>query len=860
MAGRAEAATVIQSRVRGSQQRQKVEYESVYNIYRNVEAHEEQEFLAQKEVAAAIESYLKKNAPQAVRAAQSLFRKRKSTILQGASDEGSVNLSTLTLRGVHKHFAERWKKDPNDLLDQALVNNLLAKAYEIVLKEVPCAVVNYQIPKEEDNRLIIVGDTHGQLEDVFWMFYKYGAPTPKNVFIFNGDICDRGPNGVEIWLLLLAYKIACPECIFFNRGNHEDPLMNERSQECGGGFARECRTKYGQDILAQFHHLFDALPLVYIVNKRLMIVHGGLFRTDSVNLPQLARLQHRRPCPEVPRTNEEYAVFDALWSDPRVARGRGVSKRGGDCMAFGPDVSKGFLDRNRLDMIVRSHEVPADGRGFQVWHDSRVVTIFSASNYCGTMNNYGGVMILKPNLEFEVFEHWAPELEELRRLEAETASATQAVATRLEGLKAQEDGFRNRKRKESVDSIGKDVVKKVKELIVERKEDLFWFYETHDHDNTHHVSATIFWQGLRDSLGEFAEQNFQHIQRLVAPETEVSTDGGSSVDYHHFLGRFQVQLKGLVGRREFGRQVVVSVFQAILRADLPLREMFALFDRNCSGTVTFDEFREVLQSFDLGLSRRQLAPFFRALLRSSADKSVNIVEFFSRFDVIYGGHLHDNDEPWIREVLQGLGKLWLHSDNVDQEDNSARDLLEHFEQADVNGNGTLSLGEFVKAVQPWCKALQEQGVSRDYLTPEKLDQVARAVDVSGEGTINYLEWVDAFQAVETRGACGRAGAVSDFGDLGDSILMVLYRHMAAVRRGLQYFDPKATGIVSAGEFKMALTALASALAKPDPPYSDSQVHVLMTQLIEKGYNDDDELNYHDVLDAFAIVDSGPGEL
>mmetsp|Transcript_104588 Transcript_104588/g.239720 ORF Transcript_104588/g.239720 Transcript_104588/m.239720 type:complete len:91 (-) Transcript_104588:165-437(-) len=90
--------------------------------------------------------------------------------------------------------------------------------------------------------------------------------------------------------------------------------------------------------------------------------------------------------------------------------------------------------------------------------------------------------------------------------------------------------------------------------------------------------------------------------------------------------------------------------------------------------------------------------------------------------------------------------------------------------------------------------------------------------------------------------------------------MVLYRHMAAVRRGLQYFDPKATGIVSAAEFKMALTALASALAKPDPPYSDSQVHVLMTQLIEKGYNDDDELNYHDVLDAFAIVDSGPGEL
>ncbi|XP_021239704.1 serine/threonine-protein phosphatase 5-like [Numida meleagris] len=58
--------------------------------------------------------------------------------------------------------------------------------------------------------------------------------------------------------------------------------------------------------------------------------------------------------------------------------GRSVSKRGVSCQ-FGPDVTKSFLERNRLDYIIRSHEVKPEG--YEVAHDGKCVTVFSAPNY-----------------------------------------------------------------------------------------------------------------------------------------------------------------------------------------------------------------------------------------------------------------------------------------------------------------------------------------------------------------------------------------------------------------------------------------------------------------------------------------------
>lgn len=71
-------------------------------------------------------------------------------------------------------------------------------------------------------------------------------------------------------------------------------------------------------------------------------------------------------------------MCELLWSDPQVPMGISPSKRGVG-VQFGPDVTKAFLAKNKLDYIIRSHEVKADG--YEVAHDGKCITVFSAPNY-----------------------------------------------------------------------------------------------------------------------------------------------------------------------------------------------------------------------------------------------------------------------------------------------------------------------------------------------------------------------------------------------------------------------------------------------------------------------------------------------
>ena len=52
---------------------------------------------------------------------------------------------------------------------------------------------------------------------------------------------------------------------------------------------------------------------------------------------------------------EEGLMCELLWSDPQAPAGRSPSKRGVG-VAFGPDVTRRFLEDNKLQLLVRSHE------------------------------------------------------------------------------------------------------------------------------------------------------------------------------------------------------------------------------------------------------------------------------------------------------------------------------------------------------------------------------------------------------------------------------------------------------------------------------------------------------------------------
>ena len=55
-----------------------------------------------------------------------------------------------------------------------------------------------------------------------------------------------------------------------------------------------------------------------------------------------------------------------------------------------------LLQNNDLQMIVRAHECVMDG--FERFAQGHLITLFSATNYCGTANNAGAILVLGRNL------------------------------------------------------------------------------------------------------------------------------------------------------------------------------------------------------------------------------------------------------------------------------------------------------------------------------------------------------------------------------------------------------------------------------------------------------------------------------
>jgi len=89
-------------------------------------------------------------------------------------------------------------------------------------------------------------------------------------------------------------------------------------------------------------------------------------------------------------------LCDLLWSDPdKDIEGWGENDRGVS-FTFGGDVVAKFLKKHDLDLVCRAHQVVEDG--YEFFAKRRLVTIFSAPNYCGEFDNAGAMMSVDETL------------------------------------------------------------------------------------------------------------------------------------------------------------------------------------------------------------------------------------------------------------------------------------------------------------------------------------------------------------------------------------------------------------------------------------------------------------------------------
>ena len=300
-------------------------------------------------------------------------------------------------------------KNNQFILDPYYVFKIINDAKNILISMPNIRKLNLIDPAESG--AIIVGDLRGNFLDLHHIISKYGIPGTQYKYVFNGNYVDTGMKQIECLIIILYSFVNRPDCVFLNRGNHEDLLVCSNSLNFMNSFIADLRTKYGKYAKPIFNaamELFSYLPLATIVcnleDMRLFVVHGGISEDTDLNYIEnkLERNLYKRLISSN-ETKDVKQINDLLWSNPiRIEDGKvrpTNAKKTTGCYSdketnfgclFGVDVTSSFCKSNSFNYIIRSHQ--AREKGYQEDH-LRCYTLYSASNYLES-NNYGAVIRL----------------------------------------------------------------------------------------------------------------------------------------------------------------------------------------------------------------------------------------------------------------------------------------------------------------------------------------------------------------------------------------------------------------------------------------------------------------------------------
>jgi len=306
--------------------------------------------------------------------------------------ESNKSETEITSEVLAKKILNRLRKNvkPPDKLIQQLVltaANILSKEDNVI---------------ELSSPVIVVGDIHGQWDDLEQLFSQINFNISAGFrILFLGDYVDRGLYSIECLSRLLALKLLYPDYIYLLRGNHEDLDSNDIY-----GLSTECSMYYSlQTYLNITTHLWPSLPLCAVIDSKLFCVHGGipLFQTTAEAqkkyqeikiLPRIAlgasptRFALAPAKLSAQLLQHVNLVQDLLWSDPASDENnqpklfreseRGMGK------IWSQKATKVWNKANGFTHIIRGHQVVNSGIFYS--HQKKVITVFSASMYCGLGN------------------------------------------------------------------------------------------------------------------------------------------------------------------------------------------------------------------------------------------------------------------------------------------------------------------------------------------------------------------------------------------------------------------------------------------------------------------------------------------
>lgn len=596
-------------------------------------------------------------------------------------------------------------------------------------------------------RFVVVGDTHGQLEDLLWVFFKHGNPSPNCRYLINGDIVDRGGHALEILLLLFCLRRDMPSAVAINRGNHEDIQTGIHF-----GFKAELEYKFGK------HHgtlwnfcgtsVFPAMPLVHVIlgpltdRRKFCVMHGGVpvdcpGQTQPVSFKELRQIDRGvSTVQQITQDVRSHLLFNLLWADPTDSAD-GKLSGGHRGNRYTQSETQAFCDVNKVAFVVRSHEVPKSLRGAVASHGGKCFTIFSASNYLGSTGNRGGTFVCEEGKGLQLVEHWAPPWPQL--FEILSKGANKSVEDRSEAVGDWEQQVGIKKKKPEAASstespraaqplpqvASSNSEAQLQQFVIERicedKDELYNKFSAQDDKGARLLPKSVWASILMSSSLD------KVLTRDVLDKLAGHWKVDDPVNYIRFLHRFQIRGAEDLGNVSDLMREVSKLRKKLI--DSPVQSLERLLDPSGDRKVSCTEFAELLPQFSIQIPQAQVMHIYESLASLmqqnplTLDSTILCLSIMSRDPApvnqwsevaenigveisksgksyAYAFRLWDTDRDGFLqqdELKQGLERLF------DKEHISSEDVADFMQYVDGLGgspDGRVSLLEFVRAVAP----------------------------------------------------------------------------------------------------------------------------------------------------------------
>lgn len=598
---------------------------------------------------------------------------------------------------------------PNACVPRPYVAHIIADALAIFKSEP--AIVDIPL-LEKESKVVVVGDIHGQFPDLITILRDTDLPRDggKMTLVFNGDFVDRGPAGVEVLLCLYSMKLLAPKNIFLHRGNHELESINRKYN-----FAEQVISKYDNELFLQIQDSFAQLPLGCVIAKKVLVIHGGL-PEDPISLGQIRALPKLRDDPTKATGGQEKIVQSILWSDPRDRRGARPSKRGAG-VEFGPDITQAFLARSDLDLLVRSHEMVEEG--YQLSHNGNIMTIFSASYYCGVSTNKGA---------FAVFTHGG----DMKRPNIVQYYA-QAYSARDNVLK----------------SCVIETLEKLREMIFVNRHRLNLDFSKRDKECTGRVTKPAWCEAMSSVMGLHIGWHGM-LPYLAKAE-------GDKINYTKFLDRYKITKEDDEDEDEEDEEKrdkeeeMIKEWQKEMMGQLSINmhaiiapklfDCFVQLDKDNDGKLAYTEFMDMFPSLnvDANLPNGDDNHYYDLMRRIDKDEDglISLKDFEESLSVFVDRAHTLCKEDWIPSALEEMRSAIQK--NFDFIANPKMRLKSAFRKCRAEG-GKVQRRGFVDWIE---KTLEID----KYTSVQKL-RLALYVDFNGNGKISWKEFKKVFKKPE----------------------------------------------------------------------------------------------------------------